>query len=58
VTIGVGKAEGHKCARCWNYSEEVGKDAEHPELCERCAPVVKEAGFPAQPAKLAETAAI
>lgn len=52
VTIGVGKADGHKCARCWNYSTEVGNDTEHPELCERCAPVVKAAGFPAQPPKL------
>ena len=49
VTIGVSKADGKKCARCWNYSTAVGADAEHPELCERCAPVVKASGFPAQP---------
>ena len=49
VTVGVLRASGHKCSRCWNYSEHVGADAEHPELCERCAPVVKESGFtPAQ----------
>ncbi|KAL4539563.1 hypothetical protein Ndes2437B_g02070 [Nannochloris sp. 'desiccata'] len=58
VTIGVGKADGHKCARCWNYSEEVGKNEEHPELCERCGPVVKAAGFPAQPPAKLETAAL
>ena len=45
VTVGVSKADGKKCARCWNYSAAVGEDAEHPELCERCAPVVKASGF-------------
>ncbi|MGC8764439.1 MAG: isoleucine--tRNA ligase [Brevinematia bacterium] len=34
-------ADGKKCARCWNYSVEVGKFEDHPELCERCYPVVK-----------------
>ena len=26
-----------KCARCWHWREDVGSDAEHPELCGRCA---------------------
>ncbi len=25
-----------KCERCWHYCEEVGKNTEHPTLCERC----------------------
>ena len=25
-----------KCARCWHHREDVGRDAEHPELCGRC----------------------
>jgi isoleucyl-tRNA synthetase len=25
-----------KCARCWHWREDVGQDAEHPELCVRC----------------------
>ena len=25
-----------KCVRCWHHREEVGKDANHPELCGRC----------------------
>jgi isoleucyl-tRNA synthetase len=25
-----------KCARCWHHREEVGQNAEHPELCQRC----------------------
>ncbi|MCC5626834.1 isoleucine--tRNA ligase [Nostoc sphaeroides CHAB 2801] len=34
--IGVVKAEGEKCDRCWNYSTHVGESAEHPLICERC----------------------
>ncbi|MEW5895179.1 MAG: isoleucine--tRNA ligase [Candidatus Omnitrophota bacterium] len=34
-------AQGEKCDRCWNY-RELGIDPEHPELCERCAEVVKQ----------------
>lgn len=45
VTVGVLRAEGGKCGRCWNYSSHVGSDAGHPELCERCGPVVKASGF-------------
>ncbi len=29
-------ASGHKCQRCWNYSEQVGQNPEHPDICERC----------------------
>jgi len=41
LAVAVEPARGAKCARCWNFSEAVGRDAEHPELCERCAPVVR-----------------
>ncbi|MHC5599605.1 MAG: isoleucine--tRNA ligase [Nostoc sp.] len=34
--IGVVKADGEKCDRCWNYSTHVGESAEHPLICERC----------------------
>jgi isoleucyl-tRNA synthetase len=30
-------AAGEKCVRCWVRSETVGHQADHPELCERCA---------------------
>ncbi len=31
------KASEHpKCVRCWHHREDVGKNAEHPELCGRC----------------------
>jgi isoleucyl-tRNA synthetase len=33
----VAKASGTKCARCWGFYEDVGKDARHPELCGKCA---------------------
>ncbi|MFP4122497.1 isoleucine--tRNA ligase [Coleofasciculus sp.] len=36
VWVGVVKAEGEKCDRCWNYSPFVGKIIEHPTICERC----------------------
>ena len=94
VAVGIARADGRKCNRCWNYrcgraapgglgcwgalagvlcstppaspstdhssapirtlscSTHVGADSEHPELCERCAPVVKEIGF--VPPKVAE----
>lgn len=36
LKIGVAKAAGKKCARCWIYSPYVGADALHPEICDRC----------------------
>jgi isoleucyl-tRNA synthetase len=33
-------APGKKCARCWKVKEEVGKNADFPDLCDRCADVV------------------
>ncbi len=36
----VGRADGAKCVRCWNYSTQVGHFKEHLELCERCVEVV------------------
>jgi isoleucyl-tRNA synthetase len=38
LTVGVEKALGAKCERCWIYSESVGKDKEHPTVCDRCLP--------------------
>jgi len=29
-------APGTKCERCWHVREDVGHDAEHPEICGRC----------------------
>ncbi len=42
VNIVVERASGDKCARCWNYSERVGKDPEYPTVCERCSEALSE----------------
>jgi len=42
------KATGAKCARCWMVLAEVGSEADHPELCHRCAGAVRELGLPPQ----------
>ena len=42
VSITVAHADGHKCGRCWSFSDTVGTDAEHPELCARCAAILHE----------------
>ena len=39
--VQVEPAQGAKCERCWKILPSVGKDAEHPGLCGRCAKVVK-----------------
>lgn len=41
IGVTVTHANGEKCERCWSYSETVGKDSEHPTLCERCRNIVK-----------------
>lgn len=41
IKIEVVKAEGRKCARCWNYSPGVGRDKEHPLLCDNCLEVIR-----------------
>ncbi len=41
VSVLVEKADGEKCDRCWTISETVGEDETHPEICTRCAEVVK-----------------
>ncbi|KAJ4834065.1 Isoleucine--tRNA ligase, chloroplastic/mitochondrial [Turnera subulata] len=40
VWVGVSRAEGSKCERCWNYAPEVGSFVEHQTLCGRCYKVV------------------
>jgi len=40
LVIGVDRAPGEKCERCWTRTEEVGRDRDHPTLCARCVRVV------------------
>jgi isoleucyl-tRNA synthetase len=40
IGVVVRDAPGQKCERCWRVLQEVGADAEHPDLCHRCASVI------------------
>ncbi|MFD1038062.1 isoleucine--tRNA ligase [Virgibacillus byunsanensis] len=42
VSIKVDVHPGKKCERCWTASETVGEEHDYPELCTRCAGIVKE----------------
>lgn len=39
--IRIEHAEGEKCERCWNYSDQLGSVGELDHLCPRCQEVVK-----------------
>jgi len=41
LCIIIDKAGGLKCSRCWNYSRTVGKNSDHPDICERCVDALK-----------------
>jgi len=41
LAIAATKSSFGKCERCWNYRDAVGKDANHPTLCERCVEAVQ-----------------
>ena len=45
VTVGVTKALGKKCERCWYYSESVGHSHDHDDVCLRCDSVIKRDGY-------------
>jgi isoleucyl-tRNA synthetase len=40
--VGVKRAPGDKCARCWNFSGSVGENKDFPELCKRCYDIIME----------------
>ena len=42
VAVVPGLATGKKCARCWKVLEDVGSDAEHTDVCPRCADAVRQ----------------
>ncbi len=42
IEVGVSRAAGEKCPRCWNIRTDVGKDPTYPEVCARCARVLSE----------------
>jgi isoleucyl-tRNA synthetase len=36
LKIGLAKADGEKCPRCWHFTTDVGQNPEHAEICGRC----------------------
>ena len=40
ILIEVGKAEGEKCDRCWNFSKSTGSSQDYPSTCQRCQEVL------------------
>ena len=41
ITIGIARAAGQKCERCWHYETDIGQHAAHPTLCGRCVAVLE-----------------
>ncbi|KAJ1438376.1 tRNA synthetases class I-domain-containing protein [Ochromonadaceae sp. CCMP2298] len=50
ISVGVMKATGKKCDRCWYYDDNVGEDHEHSDICLRCAEVVTIDKYVVEPA--------
>ena len=44
LAIRVSPSAQAKCVRCWHHREDVGRNAEHPELCGRCVENVTGSG--------------
>ncbi|MDP8259213.1 MAG: isoleucine--tRNA ligase [Candidatus Aadella gelida] len=42
MSVKIKKAEGEKCARCWNYAGSVGTNKDFQDLCERCYNILAE----------------
>ena len=45
LTVEAVHASGVKCARCWQWREDVGSDAKHGDICARCAEVLAKEGL-------------
>jgi isoleucyl-tRNA synthetase len=59
ISVGVARADGAKCARCWNFSPAVGSGREpYTDLCERCKPVVTALGVVPASAQAAKEPAV
>jgi isoleucyl-tRNA synthetase len=42
LEVQVDRASGHKCERCWKYTNDVGSDTELATVCASCAKIVRE----------------
>ncbi len=38
------RTRGEKCVRCWNYTDKLGTDEKHSELCPRCTEIINKMG--------------
>jgi isoleucyl-tRNA synthetase len=45
LKIGVVRADGEKCERCWNYSTQIESYGEFPPVCPRCRGTLAEMGI-------------
>lgn len=43
IIVTASKTTGKKCPRCWQYRRDIGSDPDYPEVCGRCADVLKKA---------------
>ena len=41
LKVGVARTPGEKCQRCWVYSENLGTDPAHPDICPRCTDALR-----------------
>src|SRR5690348_14100930 len=44
VYVAASVSDAPKCVRCWHHRDDVGANAEHPELCGRCVENVEACG--------------
>jgi len=57
ITIGIAKAAGHKCERCWHYETDIGDHAAHPTICGRCVAVLAQNPLDSSPEQTAAASA-
>jgi isoleucyl-tRNA synthetase len=46
LAIAVAPSAHAKCVRCWHHRDDVGRDAQHPQLCGRCVQNLSGEGEP------------
>jgi isoleucyl-tRNA synthetase len=45
VKVAVSRSDGDKCPRCWMWTSDVGSAEDYPDVCARCAGVLRESGI-------------
>jgi isoleucyl-tRNA synthetase len=36
LKVSLKRSDASKCVRCWHFIDDVGSNADHPEVCGRC----------------------